>query len=134
MPAGCGDPDRDHGTLLMSLEAETIRQCNQRSNVEQDVMCIGSESLDRHGRPASALDQGGGIKGRQIETDYRRDNSDTIWTSAQNVKDILAASMMMKTAYKLLSNGGCSLSAAMLADAVEHLDVSIMHHTASGRI
>jgi hypothetical protein len=134
MPAGCGDPDRGYGMLSMSLEADKIRQYNQRSNVEQDVMCIGSESLDEHGRPASALDQGGGIKGSQIETDCRRENSDTIWTNTQNVKDILAASTMMKTAFILLSNGGCGLSAAMLADAVEYLDVSIMHYTASGRI
>jgi hypothetical protein len=42
------------------------------------------------------------------------------------VNDILAASVMVKTPLRLLSDSGCGLSAAMLADAVYYLDVTIM--------
>lgn len=131
MATGCGDPDRDYGMLSMILETDNIYQDKQLPDIRQSVVRAEPESSGRHRRLTSAFDQGRLCEGRQMHTNFHRDSRDVIGNDAQNAKDIVAASMMMKTALKLLSDGGCILSAAMLADAVEYLDVSIMQHTAS---
>jgi hypothetical protein len=118
--------------LSMNLEPYEPHQAKQQPNIQQRVLGVGIESPGQLKRPAAGLDRGRGVKRSPIEADVRRNICDTIPNELYNIDDIIVASIMMKAAFRLLSDGGCVLSAAMLADAVEYLDVSIVHHTASG--
>ena len=47
---------------------------------------------------------------------------------------LVSASKLMNDAFYLLSNDGCSLSAAKLADAIVYLDVTISHRRVASLI
>jgi hypothetical protein len=126
MSTGCGDPDHDYGMLPMSLEADKSCQYKQRFSVEKDIIGGTRQRLIPRTRQTSSPDGGRAAKTDQVETDCFRTNCDLIACNIDNVNDILAASVMMKTALRILSDSGCGLSAAMLADAVYYLDVTIM--------
>ena len=129
-----GDLDNNYGMRSVRLQERSKSEWAADRNSEHATDSSRRDAIQRRNTLAARDPEISKSQSKLLDQVAGANGPGGIDTEMQKWQNMAEASKMMKAALILLGNGGCILSAAKLADAVEYLDVSITQQAAAGRM